>query len=286
MRLVMMKRVLWVALGLAVLFSLMLRTTPARAAGTFRIETKEVNENKKSKPTGDDVDDEFDKNGEWAVRVFIGLSGMPPTNQLVLRFAFLKVAVYDRVYMKEGDTPTVQTRNYSTGMPKNEDIAVPFSYLGKPVSQTKFELDLKRAAGFFEAGEYEVKLLGSDGQQIGQQQTLKLKGINKKDYRGTVGFETKVKSGVDAGAKTAKNDKTDEPAAAPTATDVAAQGSGGSMFGSGEKTQEEQTKDRPHACGCAIPGTESGAIAFAAPAFSVFALVFAGFRRARRRARA
>ena len=279
----MMKRVLWLGLALSVLFSMMLVSTSARAAGTFRIESKEVNENKKSKPTGDDVDDEFDKNGEWTVRVFIGLSGMPPTNQLVMRFAFLKVAVYDRVYMKEGDTPTVQTRNYSTGMPHNEDVAVPFSYLGKPVSQTKFELDLKRAAGFFEAGEYEVKLLGSDGQQIGQQQTLKLKGTNKKDYRGTVGFETKVKSGVDAGAKTAKNE---EPTTAPTSTDVAAQGSGGSMFGSGEKTQEEQTKELPHACGCAIPGTDSGALVFAGPLASVLALAFAGFRRARRRTRA
>ena len=279
----MMKRVLWVGLALSVLLSMMLASTPARAAGTFRVETKEVNESKKSKPTGDDVDDEFDKNGEWTVRVFVGLAAPPPTPTAVLRFAFSKVAVYDRVYMKEGETPAVQTRNLGAAMPHNEDIPVPFSYLGKPVSQTKFELDLKRAAGFFEAGEYEVKLIGSDGQQIGQQQTLKLKGTNKKDYRGTVGFETKVKSGVDAGAKTAKND---EPATAPTSTDVAAQGSGGSMFGSGEKTQEEQTKERPHACGCAIPGTDRGALVFAAPLASVLALAFAGFRRARRRTRA
>ena len=145
---------------------------------------------------------------------------------------------------------------------------------------TKFEFDLKREAGWFIAGEYTVKLEGPDG-TIGTTQKLTLKGINKKEYRGTMNFSAPQKA-ADAGAK-----KQEDPGPAPTSTDVAAIGTGAPMIpeSAGNATDEEKIKERPKGCGCAVPG-QSDALVVGVPLGTMLAfglVVAAGARRRRRR---
>jgi MYXO-CTERM domain-containing protein len=264
-----------VAITLVSLLTFVPRT--ALAAGTFQIQPNEVQENRRKKPEVDDQDPDFDPKGEWSIRAVLTLPKPPPTPDIAVTLYFSKTTVYERVFEKPGEEPKMTSRDLGTALSWQVPTqAGEFAYLGKPTTKTIWTFDLKRNE-FFEAGEYRVKLMGPDG-QIGQEQTLKLKGINKKIYRGAMDFTTNVKSGVDAGTKVAKKDDDDDHST-PAQPEIKPEGTADSMFGNGEKTPEEEVKQRPHGCGCAIPG---GATAPLGAGVASLALGLAFVRRRRR----
>jgi hypothetical protein len=270
----------WTLLAVTILsiFTFVPRT--AFAAGTFTIQPNEVQENRRKKPEVDDQDPDYDPKGEWSIRAVLTLPKPPATPDIAVTLYFSKVSVYERVFEKPGEEPRMTTRDLGTALAWQVPTqAGEFAYLGKPTTKTIWTFDLKRNE-YFEAGEYRVKLMGPDG-QIGQEQTLKLKGINKKIYRGAMDFTTNVKSGVDAGAKTvAKND--DDDKSAPPQQDIKPEGNADSMFGSGEKTPEEEVKTRPHGCGCSVPASAPFAPAVALGLASAAIGIVIARRRSRR----
>jgi len=155
-----------------------------------------------------------------------------------------------------------------------------------------FEFDLKRADGYFEAGEYVVALSGPDG-EVGNNQRITLKGDNPPVYRGAMDFSDtksnkqkgpklqKVSSGLDGGSdEVAQNDS---PAAAtPVGGNVEAVGQAPDMIpkSSYDKTSEEEAVHE-RSCGCRVAGLERGSAAGGSAAVFGAALVLA--RRRRRR---
>ncbi len=281
----MTKRFFFLCVGMAaVLFSLIPRE--AFAGATFRIETPVIDENKKDKPGVDDQDEDFDPKGSWHVRIYIELAKKPGTKTIPMRLVFAREMDYQRNVYEPGKPPKNEPTGLKYPMTTTFPIDPGFSdVMGNLFTRTKFEFDLKREAGWFIAGEYTVKLEGPDG-TIGTTQKLTLKGINKKEYRGTMNFSAPQKA-ADAGAK-----KQEDPGPAPTSTDVAAIGTGAPMIpeSAGNATDEEKIKERPKGCGCAVPGQSSDSVALfgvvGVPLGTMLAFGFvvaAGARRRRRR---
>lgn len=253
---------------LSTLLCFVLAAPPAHAAGALRVMTPEIPE----------------VSGEWHVRVRIDLPRQPDTLHLSMRFKFAKTMVYERAIMEKGKDPVLNKMSLGTPTIQIVPMMVDFGdAMGRVHTATIFEFELKRSSGFFEAGEYQLTVIGPDG-EIGTGQKIILKGDNPPVYRGAITFDgpgskiQHVSSGLDGGTKP----KDDTPAAAPVSTDVAAVGSGSSMIPSDAytKTPEEEIRDRPKGCGCAVPGgAETGLAGIGAAGL---ALAFAAARRRRR----
>jgi hypothetical protein len=207
--------------------------------------------------------------GEWHVKVRIDLPRAPSMMHTPMRFTFSKEAVDERAIMKKGaepehhrmvlDTPTKQIVSMDV------DFADP---AGKVFKSTYFEFDLERKDGYFEAGEYVMTLSGPDG-EIGGAQKIVLKGDNPPVYRGAMDFSESpkaakkkngpnlesVSSGIDGGQQVAQNDT---PSAAPTSTQVSAEGPAPEMVPTGayDRTSDETLTDHPKGCGCVAAGLD------------------------------
>jgi hypothetical protein len=232
--------------------------------------------------------------GEWHVKVRIDLPRPPSMMHTPMRFTFSKEAVDERAIMTKGaepehhrmvlDTPTKQIVSMDV------DFADP---AGKVFKSTYFEFDLARKDDYFEAGEYLMSLSGPDG-EVGGAQKIILKGDNPPVYRGAMDFSgdakaskkksgpnlESVNNGVDGGSQqVAQNDT---PSAAPTSTEVSAEGPAPSMVPTGayDRTSDETLTDHPKGCGCVAAGLEGRA---AGAAGVTFALGFAAAALARRK---
>ena len=253
----------------------------ALAAGNFTLKTPSVEEH----------------SGEWHVKVRIDLSHPPSMMHIPFRFTFSKEAVDERAIMSKGaepehhrmvlDTPTKQIVSMDV------DFADP---AGKVFKSTYFEFDLARKDGYFEAGEYTMALSGPDG-EIGGAQKIVLKGDNPPVYRGAMDFTADTKSskkkkgngpnlesvdnGVDGGQQVAQNDT---PSAAPTSTEVAAEGPAPDMVpkGSYDRTTDEELTDHPKGCGCVAAGMDGTAGGLAGVTAIGLGLVGFAVRRRRR----
>ncbi len=170
--------------------------------------------------------------------------------------------------------------------PSVESLDVDFADpSGKIFNRTNFDFSLTRTRGY-EAGEYKVQVRTSDGTDVGTATTIILKGDNPVVDRRAITFNAKEKSikkvdtGLDGGAEASD----DTPAAAvPTNGDVAASGSAAPFIPpeAFQKTPEEEARDHPKGCGCAVPGLAETAGAGAASLPLVLGL--AAVRRRRRR---
>jgi hypothetical protein len=233
---------------------------PAWAAGTFAIKTTEVSES---------------SGGEWHVKVRIDLARAPGMMHTPMRFTFSKEAVDERAIMQKGAEPV--HHRMVLDIPTKQIVSLDVDFAdasGKVFKSTYFEFDLRRASGYFEAGEYLVSLSGPDG-DVGTTQRLTLKGDNPPVYRGAMDFSAdpkakggkkgvrmeNVSSGLDGG-QVAQNDQ-GPASAAPMSTDVAPEGDAPEMVpkGSFNKTAEEEAvQGHPNGCGCVAAGLNSGAL--------------------------
>lgn len=215
----------------------------ARAAGSFKLKSNEIQE---SGAAG------------WHVFVTIELPRAPLTAHQTMRFVFTKTAVYERALVDGRSEPVMNRQVLTDQAPSYESLPVDFADAsGKIYKGTRFDFYLTRAREF-EAGEYKVELRTSDGVTIGSPQTLILKGDNPVVDRRSIAFNAKEKSikkveAYDAGV-VAKND---EP--------VAPANQGGEVEATGtaqpfipkegfERQPEEEIKTRPKGCGCDVPG--------------------------------
>ena len=272
---------------LSALFAVGLVLAPARvarAAGVFRIETPVVTESKRDKPAVDPADDDYDPAGTWHIRVYIELPKAPGMITVPMRLLFSKEVVYQRNFYHQGEAPKEEPQTLETPAANVFPIDAGFGDVeGNVFNRTKYETDLRRDAGYFEAGEYTVKLEGPNG-IIGNPVKLKLKGVNKKDYRGAMDFSKgnvkDVKRDV-AKADTGKAAQTDDTTAT---NEVAPVGSGEPMIGAnaGNALDEEQVQGRPKGCGCTVPGESSHSNVYGLSAGSIFALGLVASRRRRR----
>jgi MYXO-CTERM domain-containing protein len=258
----------------------------ARAAGAFRIETPVVQETKRDKPAVDPADEDYDPAGTWHIRVYIELPKAPGMITVPMRLLFSKEVVYQRNFYKQGEAPKEEPQTLDTAAANVFPIDPGFGDVeGNIFNRTKYETDLRRDAGYFEAGEYTVKVEGPNG-IIGNPVKLKLKGVNKKDYRGAMDFSKgnvkDVKNDVakNTPQKTAQADDN----SAPGGSEVAPVGSGEPMISdsAGNALDEEKVQGRPKGCGCTVPGESSHSNVYGLAAGSILALAVVGSRRRRR----
>ena len=237
---------------IACLFSVffVLFASEARAAGTFVIKSKEVNE----------------VSGAWHIYVTVELPKAPSIAHQPMKFLFTKTVAYERSLVDGHDGPVTTRQALQNQQPSVESLDVDFADpSGKIFKGTRFDFGLTRNRGY-EAGEYTVELKTSDGVVIGNKQNIVLKGDNEVVDRRTINISQKDKSikkvdGYDAGAKqVAQND---EPAAAPQGGEVTPTGTAtGFVPKEGyNETEEEKIKTKPGGCGCSIPGATT-AVAF------------------------
>ncbi|MDP9149392.1 MAG: MYXO-CTERM sorting domain-containing protein [Myxococcota bacterium] len=271
--------VLTIALFACALFIGSARQVLAAGPGSFVIKTPEVEE----------------KGGEWHVKVRIDLPRPPAMMHTPMRFTFSKDAVDERAIMSRGAEPVHHRVVLETAAKQIVSLDVDFANAsGKVFKSTYFEFDLKRADGYFEAGEYVVTLSGIDG-EVGSAQHLVLKGDNPPVYRGAMDFADnkstkqkgpkmeKVNSGVDGGQEVAKNDTS---GAGPASTDVAAVGEAPGMVPDTafkRTSEEESVKEHPKGCGCVTVGMGEGSTSPGAAAATVALGLVAAFARRRRR---
>ncbi len=241
---------------LATLATVALTSGKAAAAGNFTIKTTEVDE----------------KGGEWHVKVRIDLPRAPAMMHVPMRLTFSKEVVDERAIMSKGAEPQHHRMVLDTVQKQIVSMDVDFADpAGKVFKSTYFEFDLRRATGYFEAGEYVVALASPDG-DIGGAQKITLKGDNPPVYRGAMDFATNkdtkkkgpkieaVSSGIDGGSdnKVAQND---EPSAGPASTDVAPSGNAPDMIPKNafnKTAEEESVQDHPKGCGCTLAGLGGG----------------------------
>jgi hypothetical protein len=234
-----------------------------------------------------------EKNGEWHIKVRIDLNRAPAMMHTPMRVTFSKEAVDERAIMTKGAEPVHHRMVLDIPAKQIVSMDVDFADLrGRVFKSTYFEFDVKRADGYFEAGEYLVSLSGAEG-EVGVAQRLTLKGDNPPVYRGAMDFsENKqgqrgpkieaVSSGLDAGPP--KSDDS-TPAAAQVAGAVAPVGSGGQMIPSeafNKTAEEEGVKGHPQGCGCRVAGL--GASQFSGALALAVGLGIAAARRRRNRA--
>jgi hypothetical protein len=241
------------ALGFFVTLALLFPRGALAGGGNFTLKTSSVDES----------------NGEWHLKVRIDLPRSPSMMHTPMRFTFSKEVVDERAVMAKGADPVHHRMVLDVPAKQIVSMDVDFANAsGKVFKSTFFEFDVKRADGFFEAGEYLVTLSGPDG-EIGGTQKLTMKGDNPSVYRGAMDFSDNnkqktqrgpkmeaVSSGLDGGpAETAEG----QPAAsaAPVAGEVAPVGSGGAMVPSdayNRTAEEEALKGHPQGCGCVAAG--------------------------------
>ncbi len=226
-------------------FFVLFFASEARAAGSFVIKSKEVNE----------------VSGAWHIYVTVELPKAPSTAHQPMKFLFTKTVAYERSLVDGHDGPVTTRQALQNQQPSVESLDVDFADpSGKIFKGTRFDFGLTRNRGY-EAGEYTVELKTTDGVVIGSKQNIVLKGDNEVVDRRTITISQKDKSikkvdnGVDAGAKNvAQND--DTPAAAPQGGEVTPTGvATGFVPKEGyNETDEEKIKTKPGGCGCSIPG--------------------------------
>lgn len=254
---------------LAMLVTLLAFPHAARAAGSFKLKSTEVNE----------------VSGAWHIYVTIELPKAPLTAHQSMKFLFTKTMVYERSLVDGRDEPVINRQALSNQTPSVESLDVDFADpSGKVFKGTRFDFGLTRARDY-EAGEYKVEVRTSDGVSIGSPANLILKGDNPVVDRRAIAFNAKEKSikkidAYDGGAKQAKNDA---PAAANTngPSEVTPTGTAtGFVPKEGlEETEEEKIKTRPKGCGCKVPGEGGPGTA----AFFVLPIVGIGIVALRRR---
>lgn len=253
---------------------------PAHAgAGNFSIKTTSVAEG----------------SGVWHVKCRIDLPRAPGMMHIPMRFTFSKEAVDERAIMSKGADPVHHRMVQDVPAKQIQSMDVDFADAsGKVFKSTYFEFDLRRDGGYFEAGEYLVALSGPDG-DVGGSQKLTLTGDNPPVYRGAMDFGsdssggkkkgniTSVSSGLDGGQQVASND--DSTSAAPVSTDVAPEGSGGSMVPDSafnKTAEEEAVQGHPSGCGCIAAGSGTTVGLLSLPLVGAAALVLARRRRDKR----
>lgn len=234
-----MKRYLWLGLCAWVL----LFVSPARAAGTFRLQSTEAKE----------------VSGAWHIFVTLEMQKPPSTPHVPMRFVFTPVAVYERSLVDGRSEPVTNRMAVQGAQPVVESLDVDFSNAqGKIFKGTKFDFGLTRTRGY-QAGEYKVQVRTADGIEIGGTQMLTLKGDNEVVDRRAISFNAKepgikkVNSGIDGGAQ---RPGTDDSAPMPQSGDVQPSGESKPFVPADayNKTPEEEIKERPKGCGCHVAG--------------------------------
>lgn len=246
----------WVLTVLSVLVALLIPASAWAGGGNFSIKTTSVAES----------------SGMWHVKCRIDLPRAPGMMHIPMRFTFSKEVVDERAIMSKGADPVHHRMVLDTPPKQIQSMDVDFADAsGKVFKSTYFEFDLRRDGGYFEAGEYVVGLAGPDG-DVGGSQKLTLTGDNPPVYRGAMDFATgdsgkkkknsniqDVSSGLDGGQQVASNDN--GSSAAPVSTDVAPEGSGGSMVPDSafnKTAEEEAVQGHPSGCGCVVAGMFGG----------------------------
>lgn len=246
----------WVLTVLSVLVALLIPASAWAGGGNFSIKTTSVAES----------------SGMWHVKCRIDLPRAPGMMHIPMRFTFSKEVVDERAIMSKGADPVHHRMVLDTPPKQIQSMDVDFADAsGKVFKSTYFEFDLRRDGGYFEAGEYVVGLAGPDG-DVGGSQKLTLTGDNPPVYRGAMDFATgdsgkkkknsniqDVSSGLDGGQQVASNDN--GTSAAPVSTDVAPEGSGGSMVPDSafnKTAEEEAVQGHPSGCGCVVAGMFGG----------------------------
>jgi ABC-type amino acid transport substrate-binding protein len=274
-----MNRPLYALFALA-FAALSIAGAPASAAGPggFTIKTPEVTE----------------KGGEWHVKVRIDLLHPPAMMHSPMRFTFSKEVVDERAIMSKGAEPVHHRVVLDTPAKQIVGLDVDFADAsGKVWKSCYFEFDLKRADGYFEAGEYVVGLSGPDG-EVGNAQKITLHGDNPPVYRGAMDFTDAkktskkgvrlqaVSSGIDAGPDNEEVAGNDKPNASLPSGDVAASGTPPDMIpkSSYDRTPEEEAVHGHGGCGCITAGLGEGA-ALGGPAAGI-AIALVSLRRRRR----
>ena len=236
-----------------------------------------------------------EKNGEWHVKVRIDMTRPPPMMHQPMRFTFSKEAVDERAIMSKGAEPVHHRVVLETAAKQIVGLDVDFADAsGKVWKSCYFEFDLKRADGYFEAGEYVMGLSGPDG-EVGNNQRITLHGDNPPVYRGAMDFAdnkstTKkgvklqsVSSGLDGGSDNDEVAQNDKPAASlPTGGDVTPSGPAPDMIpkSSYNRTAEEEAVHEHPGCGCVAAGLGArGAAGLVGGA--AFGIALVGLRRRR-----
>jgi hypothetical protein len=267
------RRAPWVALAWASVVLLFAMT--AEAAGTFTLRTTSVQE----------------VSGGWHIFCQLSLPHAPSIAHTPMKFLFTKTMVYERALVDTSKDPVINRQALVNQTPSVESLDVDFADpSGKIYNRTNFDFSLTRTRGY-EAGEYKVQVRTADGTDVGSPTTIILKGDNPVVDRRAMTFSANEKGikkydpGLDGGTKVASNE--DTPAAAvPTNGDVTASGEAAPFIPpeAFQKTPEEEARDHPKGCGCAVPGLEGTR---AAGALGVPLLLgLAAARRRRRRSQA
>lgn len=269
----MQKLVLRFAVVLCALFALFTHQV-AHAAGQVKIKNTTIDE----------------QSGAWRVIVsLIQLPKAPQLSRVPMRFIFTQTIIYERSLVDGKTEPVTSRINVTNGSPKQETLDVDFSDTsGKTFNQTRYDFGITRDSGYV-AGEYQLRVRTSDGQDIGSPITLILKGDNQVTDRRTMAFnakDPKIKKieGVDAGAPKPAGDQP----AADVQGDVQASGQAEPFVGKGgeTETEEENIKVRKGGCGCETVGTSSLGLPLSAT-LGLFGLgLLAARRRSTRAARA
>jgi MYXO-CTERM domain-containing protein len=250
------------------ILSMIFIAADALAAGSVKVKSTEVSE----------------ISGAWHLYVKIELGKAPSIPHVPMRFVFTKTMVYERALIDGHTDPVVNRTALSNQSPSTESLDVDFANgQGNIFKGTNFDFDLTRTRGY-EAGEYKMQVMTSDGTNIGASTTIILKGDNPVVDRRSITFDAKKKpiqkvdDGSDAGTKGGPDES---QFAAPTNGDVAPAGSTGAFIPADayNATPEEQGKDHPKGCGCTVVGanTENGIAVFLS--LGMLGLVLARRRR-------
>lgn len=249
--------------------SFILFASDALAAGSVKVKSTEVTE----------------ISGAWHLYVKIELTKAPSIPHVPMRFVFTKTMVYERALIDGHTDPVINRQALSNQTPSTESLDVDFANgQGNIFKGTNFDFDLTRTRGY-EAGEYKLQVMTSDGTNIGSSTNVILKGDNPVVDRRSITFDAKKKpiqkvdDGSDAGTKGGPDES---QFASPTGGDVAPAGSTGAFIPQDayNPTLEEQGKDHPKGCGCSMVGStrENGIALF----FSVGMIGLVWSRRRRR----
>lgn len=260
-----------ILLGLCSLFAIATFAVDARAAGTFKFKSTEVNE----------------VSGAWHLYVTIELPKAPLTAHQPMKFLFTKTVEYERALVDGHDGPVLNRVPLRDQQPSLESLDVDFADpSGKIFKGTRFDFGLTRTRGYV-AGEYTVELRTADGVTVGGKQNITLKGDNDVVDRRAIAFNAnekkikKVDNGVDAGGNQAKNDD-DSNGAVTGNGEVTPTGTGQPFIPKEgyQETDEEKIKTRPKGCGCEVVGAREQGLLALLPLAGV-ALLAARRRRAR-----
>ena len=199
---------------------------------------------------------------DWTVKVRIDLAQPPSINHYTIRFIFAKVMHYENTIEVHGQPPVLHDLAVDPPTVFKDDQVVDFRTdpnSGRITKSVIWELQYKRADGFFEAGAYQLKIVTSDGEELGTFR-VKMNGDNPPVDRAAIGFDSKVTAvpnALDAGTpQVASNDDNDNSS---TSGGTLTGGNAAPMVGNSafQKTPEE-IGEKPHACGCSVPGLAGG----------------------------